>query len=300
VAGEGEAVVDADDLFEAHVLLVLGPDAQEVARVVVAQVFGPAVDEVLHVVEKGGHLLDRRQLLLRERSAPGQLEAIRAPAFEHLGVFFGVADQAEDDVRRQREGEPVHHVGASLFGDAVDQAVRHLPDASFQAGDALGRERAGGMLAGALVQGRVGGRGGRLHAHARLKLLQRLGGDRVQRLLHPRVGERRRVFDYLLDVLVPADDPEVDLGRVEDRCLATKPRVVRVRVREVIRVERIEVLVHRIPGALTDDLTHYRLLQFTHERFVTDRVSPTGWYTPPAGAVIPVRLLPAPKTLRSL
>jgi hypothetical protein len=92
VAGEGEAVADAYHLLEAQVVLVFCPDPQQVAGVVLTEVFRPPMDKAFYVVEEGCHLLDGCQLFLGQRAPPGDLQAIRAPALEHLGVFLRVAD----------------------------------------------------------------------------------------------------------------------------------------------------------------------------------------------------------------
>src|SRR5215217_7706532 len=79
----------------------------------------------------------------------------------------------------------------------------------------------------------------------------------MERLLHPRVREGLGVLDDVHNVLVAADDPEVDLRRVEHGRLAPEPRVVRVGFGEVVRVERIEIRVHQMAGvSLLNSLAH--------------------------------------------
>src|SRR5215207_307423 len=80
VAREREAVADAHNLVKAEVFLVLSPDPQQVAGVVVAEILRPAADEILNIVEEGSHLLYGRQLLLRQRASPRDLQPVRAPA----------------------------------------------------------------------------------------------------------------------------------------------------------------------------------------------------------------------------
>src|SRR5215204_5732441 len=80
VAREREAVADAHNLVKAEVFLVLSPDPQQVASVVVAEILRPAADEILYIVEEGSHLLYGRQLLLRQRASPRDLQSVRAPA----------------------------------------------------------------------------------------------------------------------------------------------------------------------------------------------------------------------------
>src|SRR5829696_6421047 len=93
--------------------------------------------------------------------------------------------------------------------------------------------------------------------------------------MYPHVREGLGGFEVILHVLVAADDPEVYLRRVEDGRLLAEPRVERVRVAEVIRVERIEVRVNRKVGVLRFcGLAHYL---FSPER--SSRSESTRWAT---------------------
>ena len=155
VAGEAQREADRGDLVERERLGVLVVDVDQRAREVAGAARDALVDQPAQVAAVGDDVLGVRDLLLGRRTPEGQPGAVAAPALELRVVLGRHADEAEDDRRRQREGQRGDEVEGLGRVDRVEQVAHRRADRVLHRGHAPRREGARGVAAHARVLGRV-------------------------------------------------------------------------------------------------------------------------------------------------
>ena len=256
VACEGQSVDHRLDLAIAQVVGVGLVSVDQLRSEVVAPTAALVRGEVAAVPPVRQHVLGDLDLLGRGGSTPGEGLAVTAPALERLVVGGGEADEAEDGLARKREREGGHELRGRARGDhGIDQLMASSAHVGLESSDPPVREALAGVAANPSVVrlGPVGHHGHRIEVlHGQdFSGLRRQGEHRI---LDVRRRERLVVAEHGLDVGHVSNHQAVEGGGVEHRVLGPQVRRDRVRIGQIVGVQRAPGSMQGTPGWRGRDL----------------------------------------------